>query len=675
MRRIGLLAALAALTAAPASAAEGFWPLDAVPYAAVREATGAAIGGAFVERLQDAAVRLPANGCSASLVSGDGLALTNNHCVLECARALSDADHDYVAGGFLTASRSEEQTCPGMKAEVLVETADVTKRVLAAPLKDRERVLARAERDVCRDLPGYRCYGVDFFRGGRFEVYRYRRYEDVRLVFSPEFAATFFGGDPDNFNFPRHSFDAAFIRLYDDGRPARTGKHLTLANRAPVEGEAAFVVGNPGSTQRLLTMAQLDSQRDVALPLAQLHRAELRGRLIQYSAQGEAERRAAARDLYLLENAYKLYRGRLLALHDEAFMAARRAEEDRLRAAVAANPDLAAEVGDPWADMERIQAAYAAHYAGSYVLETEPQQLSRLFSWARTIVRGAQEREKPSPDRLADYVDSRLGNLRKKLLDGRTVETDVERIELEHWLLKAREELTPSSPAVQAMLGGERPEDVARRLALETKLADPKVRERLWDGGLKAVEASDDPLIRFVLATDRYARAEREMWRRDVGDPTEDAAERIARARFAVLGGSVAPDATFSPRLSFGRVEGWGSVAPFTTVGELYGRATGTEPYVLGAHWAEAAESADPAAVLDFTLSAEVVGGSSGSPVVDAGGAVIGVVFDGNLHSLGGAYGYDPAANRTIAVSSAAIFEALETVYGRHALVGELTAP
>ncbi|HEX6866527.1 MAG TPA: S46 family peptidase [Caulobacteraceae bacterium] len=676
MNRLRVLAATLSLAAGPALAAEGFWPLDSIPFEAVREATGVTLDKPLLKHLQASTFKLT-TGCSGSLVSDDGLALTNNHCVLECARALSDASNDYMRDGFRTAARSEERSCSGMAAEVLVDIRDITTRVQAQPVADRPKVLAAAEKETCANLTGYRCYGISFFRGGQYKVYRYRRYDDVRLVFSPEFAATFFGGDPDNFNFPRHSFDAAFLRLYDDGKPAKTPQHLAWTDRAPVEGEAAFLVGNPGSTERLLTVSQLETLRDVALPVDQLQRAELRGRLLQFASQGEEQARQAAHAIYRLENSYKVHEGRRLALGDQRFMDAKRAEEAELRAKVAADPKLTVEIGDPWADLAKVQTAYAERYLAWRQLEAEPASTSRLFAYARTLVRAAQERAKPSAGRLTEFVDSRLVVERGKLLAERPVEPAIEQMALEHWLLKTREALGPSAPPVRAILGKESPEGLSRRLIEGTKLADPAERKRLWDGGLAGIQASDDPLIRFVLATDSFARGERELWRREVNDPTEAAAERIARARFAVLGDSVYPDATFSPRLSFGKVEGWTwrgpPVKPFTTFGELYGRATGVDPYALSPSWIAAQSRFKPATVFNYVTTNDVIGGASGSPVVDAKGEVIGTAFDGNIHSLGGSYGYDRLLNRTVVVSTAAITEALDKVYDRQALLKELT--
>jgi hypothetical protein len=675
--RVTAVIAAFCLAPLPALADEGMWPFDNVPVDAVRQSLGVTLDKPLLDHLQASTLRLPNTGCSASIVSGEGLVLTNEHCVLECAQALSDGEHDYMQDGFLTASRAEERACPGLEAQVLLAITDVTAKAKAVPAHQREALLASLEAQACKAPGPYKCHAVSLYRGGQFKIYRYRRYTDVRLVFAPEYAAFFFGGDPDNFNFPRFAFDAAFLRLYEEGKAARTPDHLTFTARAPVDGEPTFLVGNPGTTERLLTVSQLETVRDVALPLDQLQRAELRGRLMEFSRRQEANRRAAAKAIFTLENAFKVYSGRQQALDDPRFMAAKRAEEAQLRGRVAADAALTARIGDPWADMAKAQGAYAERYAPYRQLEEQAGRGSVLYGYARTLVRAAQERTKPAADRIPEYADSRLPGEERKLLTAKPIEPGLEQIHLEHWLLKTRELLTSSSPAVQTMLRGESPEGLARRLAQGTRLADPAYRKKLWDGGLAAVEASDDPMIAFVLATDPAARGERELWRREVTGPTEDAAERIAQARFAVFGDSVYPDATFTPRLSFGKVAGWTwrgpVVTPFTTIGGLYERATGIDPYVLAPRWAQARGALNPATVLNFATTNDVIGGSSGSPVVDGRGELIGVVFDSNIHGLGGAYGYDPELNRALVVSTAAIAEGLDKVYGRTALVRELT--
>ncbi|MET3664626.1 S46 family peptidase [Caulobacter sp. 1776] len=675
-----LILALAATASARAD--EGMWTFDKIPVDKIRAATGVTLDQAWLDAAQASTARLT-NGCSAALVSGQGLALTNSHCVSECAQALSSGHDDYVQDGFLTDGKDDERKCAGVAAEVLLTIIDVTDQVRAAAqgksgrdfVRAREGAMALAELAACGQDQALRCQTISFFRGGQFKVYKYRRYNDVRLVFAPETAAASFGGDPDNFNFPRYALDAAFVRLYADDKPADTPTFLAWRDKAPVEGEPTFVVGNPGATERQLTVAQLETQRDLVLPVIQLQRAELRGRLIQFGQESGEHRRAASQALAWVQNSYKLGVGRQAMLNDNAFLAAKQAEEAALRAKVAADPKLEAEAGKAWDKIAEAQAAAAETFLPLRMLESGAGGGSETYYYARLLVRAAKERTKPNAERLPEYVDTRLPLIERKLADAPPADAALERIYLEHWLLKTREALTVDDPRVEALLGRESPERVAETLA-GSQLSDPDVRMALWKGGEAAIEASDDPLIQFVRRVDPLARAARAAYEAEVAGPVDIAAEKIARARFALLGDSVYPDATFSLRLSYGEVAGWkarGEKIPATTTfAGLYDRATGAEPFAAAQRWLDAKDRLKLMTVFDFSSTNDIVGGSSGSPVIDAKGRLIGVAFDGNIHSLGGIYGYDAARNRTVSVSAVAISEALAKVYDRKALVEEL---
>ncbi|MDB5459914.1 MAG: peptidase [Caulobacteraceae bacterium] len=667
--------------AGPVFADEGMWTFDNFPSAAVASAYGVTIDKAWLDHVRLSAVRLT-SGCSAAAVSGGGLVMTNHHCVVDCVQALSTSARDLVKDGFLTDGPAEERKCPGMQAEILVGITDVTDRVkpdaavTAGRGRARDNAQAAVERDGCPDAARYRCQVIAFYRGGQYELYRYRIYDDVRLVFAPEFAMAFFGGDPDNFNFPRYDLDVSFLRLYEDGQPAATPDHLTWNPAAPRAGEPVFVAGNPGATERLLTVAQLETQRDVALPVAQLQRSELRGRMLQYMAQGPEQKRLAAAPLFGVENSFKVYSGRQITLGDAAFMDIKRRDEAALKRRVMNSASLRAEIGDPWSKIADAQAAYANLYLPYRQLEAGAGSLSELFVYARTLVRAAAERARPPGDRLPEYSDARLPLIRKDLLDDRPVDPELERLYLVFWLSKTREYLTADDPDAKALLGKESPEALAARLVEGSRLADPAVRRALWDGGQAAIAASDDPMIRFVRATDERARRVRGMWELQVAAPSDTATQRVAAARFAVYGRSTYPDATFSLRLTYGKVAGWTergrAVDPYTRLAGLYERATGDDPYRLPPRWLAARERLDGATVLDLTTTNDIIGGNSGSPLINARGQVVGAVFDGNIHSVGGDYGYDGARNRTIAVSTAAISEALDKVYGRKQLLAEL---
>lgn len=674
---------LLALSGAPAQADEGMWTFDNFPAAKVKSAYGVDIDQAWLDRVRGASIRLT-NGCSASVVSPEGLVLTNHHCVVDCVQALSSGEKDYVQDGFLTDSREEELKCPGQQAEILAEIVDVTQTVQAAGAgltgqafnRARDAAVAQIEQEACANDAGYRCQVVSLYRGGQYKLYKYRRYDDVRLVFAPEFATAFFGGDPDNFNFPRFNLDMAFLRLYEGDQPAVTPDHLTWTARAPQEGEPTFVSGNPGSTSRLLTVAQLESQRDLAIPVGQLQRSELRGRLIQFSQQGVEEKRIATDPLFGVENSFKVFFGRQFALNDPSFMAAKRAAEAELKQRVLANRALTREIGDPWGEIEAAQAAYAEQYMAYRQIEAVAGGGSSLYGYARTLVRAAQERNKPNGERLSEFTEARLPLLEKRLLDVRPVDRPLEELYLAFWLSKTREYLTTDDPATQLLLGRESPEAMAARLAAGSRLDDPAVRKALWEGGQAAIEASDDPMIQLALRMDPTARGLREAWETEVEAPTARAAERIARARFAVYGDQVYPDATFTLRLSYGQVQGWthrGRTIPAaTTLAGLYERATGAEPYALAPAWAAAKDDLDLSITYNFVTTNDIIGGNSGSPVVNAQGEVLGAAFDGNIHSLGGDYGYDGALNRTVVVSTAAATEAMRKIYRRDALLAEL---
>ncbi len=677
-----VLSAALVATASPAAADEGMWTFENFPAARVKAAYGVTVDEPWLQRVRAATVRIP--GCSASVVSQAGLILTNNHCITTCLVQLSSATQDHLVDGVLTTGRDEERPCDGMWAEVLMESRDVTGQIRAAVagksggafVAARDAAFAAAEGAACKGIADSRCQTTSLYQGGQYVVYRYHRYSDVRLVFAPEFAAFFFGGDPDNFNFPRHALDVAFLRVYAGGKPAKTPNFLRWNAAAPTIGEPTFVPGNPGATERQLTVAQLESFRDLSIPVDQLQRSELRGRLVEFGRRGEAERRLVADPLFLLENVFKVFLGRQFVLNDKAFMDDKRAREAELRARVAADPALAAVIGDPWAEIARAQEAYAANYLRYRQLEAEAGRGSVLFNWARGLVRAAAERGKPAAERLPEFVDARLTMEERRLTAPRAIEPPLEQLYLEHWLLKSREYLAAWPADQAAVLGRESPEGLSARLVSGTKLADPAVRKALWDGGMAAIEASDDPLIRYVLQMDAAARAAREAWETEVAAPTDRAAERIARARFAVYGDTIYPDATFTPRLSYGKVDGWThrgtGVAPFTTLGGVFDRATGEAPYVMAPSWIAAKDRLDGEIIYNFTTTNDIIGGNSGSPVLNAKGEVIGAAFDGNIHSLGGAYGYDPDLNRMVAVSSAAVTEALRVVYGRDALVKEL---
>ncbi|MEY4556389.1 MAG: hypothetical protein RL093_1508 [Pseudomonadota bacterium] len=666
----GVMAVMA--TPSTARADEGMWTFDNFPIQTVNDKYGTRIDQAWLDRVRNAAVRI--QGCSASFVSDEGLILTNWHCVVGCVQELSTPEQDFVKNGFLTANREEERRCPGQTAEVLVDIVDVTDRVLGAGagLEGAAFNAARTaetnaiQTEACAADPKFNCQVISFYRGGRYALYKFRRYEDVRLVFAPENQAAFFGGDPDNFNFPRYALDAGFLRAYEDGRPVESPGFLRWNPNAPAEGDPVFVAGNPGSTSRLLTMSQLERLRDQQLPLTLIQNSELRGRLLEYSLTGDEAKRVSFDPIFGLENGFKAQYGQHQALLDPAFLGARRDAETELRAGVAADPALVARIGDPWTDLEAVQSTARELYLPFRQLEQSAGGGSTLYQMARGIVRASKN---------ASMTEAQRARMIAAVGAETPISIEMEEIRLRYWLSKTREYLTVDNPEVKAMLGRESPEALADRLISGTRMADAAFRAQAAAMTTEQMAAAD-PLLAFIIANDAAASAIGARWAAEVNAPTARAAEKVAQARFAVYGTNQYPDATFSLRLSYGRVEGWSyrgvTVPAFTYMGGLYERATGAEPFNAAQAFIDNQSRVNMETVYDFSSTNDIIGGNSGSPVINAAGEVIGAAFDGNIHSLGGAYGYDGALNRTVSVSTAAITEAFRNIYPSPHLLEEL---
>jgi hypothetical protein len=662
-----------------AAAEEGMWTFDNFPLAKVNAAYGTNLDQKWLDHLQGASIRL-SSGCSGSLVSAAGLVFTNHHCVLECAQDLSDPDQDYVADGYMS-GREDERTCPGLMAEVLTSVTDYTRQINAATtgltgdafVRAQNTVSTGIEKTVCGDDNKVQCEIVPLYQGGQYKLYKYRKYSDVRLVFAPEFQVAFFGGDPDNFNFPRYALDIGFLRIYENGEPVATPEHLIWTTETPREGSPVFVAGNPGTTKRLLTASQLETLRDVVYPPLQMMKAELRGRLITFSQENDENRRISQDAIFGVENGFKAMGAEWQALRNPAMIAAKRQEEAYLKSTLPGA--VASEAGDPWAEIDAAQKAYTELFLPYNFLENTPYS-SSLLNYARELVRGAAERQKPSSERLPEYADSRLPAIERDLLANSQVQKPLEQLYLEFRLSKAREYLGSHAPQTQILLGKSSPEELAAFLVENTELDNVDIRKALWQGGMAAIKASSDPMIQYALRIDPASRDVRREYENRVSGPTRIAAEKIARVRFKAYGTDSYPDATWSLRLSYGRVQGWNwhgtTVTPFTYMNGMYERATGKPPYQLPASFVDARGRLDDDTVMDFVTTNDIVGGNSGSPAVNARGEIVGAVFDGNIHSLGGAYFYDGSLNRAVVVSTAAVSVALDKVYDDQNLLTEL---
>ncbi len=681
----GLLLALTLALPFAAQAAEGMWTLDNLPKADLEQSYGFKPDQDWLDKTRLSAARL-AGGCSGSFVSSDGLVLTNHHCVIGCVSDLSSAENDFVNKGFVANQRTDEKKCPGSEINRLESITDVTERVgkVTAGLEGqayneaKKAEQSRIEAEcVGKKSDTTRCDLVELYQGGVQHLYRYTRFQDVRLVFSPEYRSGFFGGDPDNFNFPRYNLDMSLLRVYQNGKPAKL-KHFFPVRKAGAEaGELVMTLGHPGSTQRLLTMAQLGTLRDVSLPFRLAMNYEFRGMLAQFATESEENARIVQTDLFMVENGLKVRNGQFRALLAEDVMAAKRAREDELRQFVAADPARAKKFGDPWADIASAQTFARQNLVRWQMIEGGLGFNSAHISYARTLLRAAAERGKPDGSRLREFAEAGLPAVQARLLGDVPVYPNYEKLRLTWSLTKLRERLGSDHPFVKSVLNGESPATVATRIVEGSKLADPKVRKALWEGGSEAVAASTDPAIVMARLIDPAARDLRLQYETKVESVEKRAAEQLAAARFAEKGTSVYPDATFSLRLSHGTIRGWEedgeAITPFTELTGLYARATNDDPFKIGDRWAAARDKIDGSARFNQVSTNDIIGGNSGSPLINAGGEIVGLVFDGNIHSLGGAYFYDESVNRSVSVHPGAMLEALNKVYGAGHLADEMT--
>jgi hypothetical protein len=674
-----LVACLALPTAMQAE--EGMWTFDNFPSKTVATKYGFTPSPAWLDHVRLSSLRI-AGGCSASFISPQGLVMTNHHCVVECVEQISTPQQNLVESGFAAKTPAEERKCPDFELDQLVEIRDVTKDVQAATAgksgDDANKALnaKRAElQKSCGSDPAVRCDLVSLYKGGVYDLYRYKRYNDVRLVFAPEFASAQFGGDPDNFNFPRFDFDIGLLRAYEGDKPAASTDYLRWSANGSKDGDLVFVAGNPGGTSRELTMSQMEFERDNYFPMVLPTLAEYRGELEQFVLRGPEQAREANEELFFVENTYKALFGEQQALIDPQFMGEKHQAEEKLRAAVGRDSKLA-QYASAWDDIAKVQTVRAQLYVRRSRLSGRAFSGGLLGS-AMTLVRAAAERTKPNTERLPEFTDQALVNVEQELTAPVPTYKDLEELNLTFGFTTIRRDLGADDPFVHKLLGNESPEQLAHRLVTGTHLDDPKVREDLYKGGQSAIAASTDPMIKFAASINDDLLAVRKDYEARVDAPTRSAAEKIAKARFAVYGTSIDPDATFTPRLSYGTVKGFENaegkfVQPYTTMGGLFQRATGAPPYKLPETWLNAKASLNLSLPMNLSTTNDIIGGNSGSPLIDKDAKVIGLIFDGNIFSLGGDYGYDAPKNRAVAVDSRALLEGLQKVYHLDRVVDEV---
>jgi peptidase S46-like protein len=671
-----------------ALADEGMWTFNNVPRAEIKKKYGFEITDAWLKKVQLASVRFN-NGGSGSFVSPNGLVLTNYHIVEDIVNEVSTPEKDLAKEGFLARTRTDEIKAPSLELNVLMSIEDVTSRVngaVKAGATDAEAFAARraeiaAIEGESTKATGLRSDVVTLYQGGQYNLYRYKKYTDVRLVFVPEFQAAFFGGDPDNFNFPRFNIDMALVRIYENDQPVHPESYFKWSTTGAKEGNLVFVTGNPGSTSRLDTVAHLRDLRDNAIPIVLRLLERREAMLKKYMALGEEQTRQAQNELNSVQNSLKVYRGQLAGLKDPSLLTRKTKEEEALRKSIAANPERQKKYGEAWDAIAKAHQNYASYIRDRRIFDQAGGFNTVLFGFARTLVRLADESAKPNAERLPEYTDARRASLELGLYSPAPIHTDFEKLKLADSLDYMVELLGADNPLVKQVLDGKSPEARANELIDGTKLGDVEVRRQLAKGGKEAIAASTDPMIVVARLIDPKAREVRKRYETEVTGVERTNYAKIAKALFETEGNSLYPDATFTLRLSYGAVQGYvengKKIPPFTTLGGLYARADSFKqefPYNLPSRWLEKKSALDLNTPFNFVSTNDIIGGNSGSPTINQNAELVGLIFDGNIQSLVGDFMFDPSVNRAISVDSRGMLEVLKKVFGANEIVAELTA-
>jgi len=681
--RLAPVALLAAAVLCPAVRSdEGMWTFDNPPLKQLQEKYNFTPTQQWLDHLRLASVRLN-DGGSGSFVSAHGLLLTNHHVARGQLQKNSTAEHDYIRDGFYAATPEQEMKSQDLEVNVLVSMENVTDKVSAGvkgaknaeeEFAKRKTVIADIEREST-EKTGFRSDVLTFYQGGEYWLYRYKKYTDVRLVFAPEQQTAFYGGDPDNFTYPRYDLDMALFRVYENGKPVDSKDHLKWNPKGAGDGELVFVSGNPGSTSRQDSYAELEILRDSRAPYVLQNLKRRIALLKEYSGRGPEQARQAASLIFNLENSLKAWQGRYDGLLDKNIMDKKRKDEEEFRAKVKANPEWQKEYGGAWDAIAHAGKIEKPRIKEQYFRATD----SQLSALAVTLVTYVAEIKKPDGERLEGFHESQLDSLRQRLFSPAPVYPEMEIARMTSALEAELKELGPNDAWLKAVLDGWPPKDAATQLITGTKVADPAFRKSLVDGGKPAVDASSDSMIAMARRIDPIRREQIKWIEDNVESVEQRAGEQLGKARFAAYGKTTYPDATFTLRLSYGQVQGYpmnGTKAPYkTTFYGLYDRSAGFDnkgPFELPKRYVEGRDKLDLATPVNFVTTNDIIGGNSGSPVVNRNGEIVGLVFDGNIESLVGDFVYDSTANRTVAVHTGAMTEALTKLYGAQKLVDEL---
>jgi peptidase S46-like protein len=678
-------ALLASALLCPAiTADEGMWTFDNPPIKQLQQKYNFTPTQQWLDHLRLSSVRLN-DGGSGSFVSPHGLLLTNHHVALGQLQKNSSAEHDYVRDGFYAATPEEEMKSPDLEVNVLVSTENVTDRVTTAvkgaktpedEFSKRKAVIADIERESTAKT-GLRSDVVTLYSGGEYWLYCYKKYTDVRLVFAVEQQTAFYGGDPDNFTYPRYDLDMALFRVYENGKPIDSRDYLKWNPKGAGDGELVFVSGNPGGTERLVTYAYLVDLRDNVLAnIIELLKSRI-AVLKDYAARGSEQSRQSTTQIFGLENSRKVFEGRRDGLQDKNLMEKKRKEDEDFRGKVDANADWKKDYASAWTMEEEALQKQRPRIKEQFFRSTD----SQLSALAVQIVTYVAEIKKPDGERLAGFHDSQLDSLKQRLFSPAPIYPEMEIARMTGALNLDLKEMGPDDPFLKAVLDGKSSKDAANYLVSGTKVADPAFRKSLVEGGQAAVDASTDPMIAMARRVDPIRREQIKWFEDNVQSVEQRSGEKLGKARFAVYGKNTYPDATFTLRLSYGQVLGYpmnGTVAPYkTTFYGLYDRAASFDykvPFDLPKRYLDGRDKLDLSTPFNFVTTNDIIGGNSGSPVVNRNGDIVGLIFDGNIESLVGDFVYDSYQNRAVAVHTGGMTEALKKLYGAQKLVDELLA-
>ncbi|MBA4065826.1 MAG: serine protease [Isosphaera sp.] len=699
--RVPVLAAAAALTGLfmtpdTTHGDEGMWLFSNPPRALLKERYGFEPDQKWLDHVRLSSVRFNSGG-SGSFVSPDGLVMTNHHVGADDIQKLSTKERNFLRDGFHARTRDQELKCKGLELNVLIGIKDVTAEVegavpagtpAAEAFKLRQAKIAELQNAASDEKANVRGDVVTLYAGGQYHLYTARRYTDVRLVFAPEKQIAFFGGDPDNFEFPRYDLDICFFRVYENDKPLKCEHHLTWSPNGSKEGELVFVSGHPGRTNRGNTVEELKYLRDTGYPylLNRLNRLEVL--LGSWVERSEDNRQKGEDELFGIQNSRKARIGGLAGLMDPALMGRKVKEEERLKAFAKSfsrsdGPEVLAAF-DTVAKAEKVRAELIKEMT---VLENAAGFNSQSFGIARTLLRAADELPKPAGERLREFAKSRIPILKVSLFSDEPIPEDLETLKLADGLQFLAVTLGPDSDLVKQVLAGKSPRERAFELIRDTKVRDPEFRKKVFEAieaaaeGMKAVDPAllKDPMIELARLVDGPSRAVRKRSETEVDEPKRQAYAALAKARFAMDGDKVYPDATFTLRLAFGTVKGYTEdgkpVPPYTTFEGLYKRSAeqgNKGPFELPKRWAERKDRLDLKTPFNFVCTADIIGGNSGSPVVNRAGEVVGLIFDGNIQSLVLDVIFDQEQARAVSVDSRGIVEALRKVYDAGELADEL---